>query len=137
MDDGSGTKEMMALLVRRLGQVVEETDNDDVAALGNPDGEPLEVHDVFRMHDGLMLTERGLALMRAAFRCWSFETAADDDGGGAFAARHRLALARHMECPYYVTDRKLYVFKESYAVMIRLLETDGQDARDFALALAG
>ena len=127
----------MALLVRRLDHVVEETDDEDLAALGNPDGEPLEVHDVFRMHDGFMLTERGLALMKAAFKCWTFETVAAEGESGAFEARHRLALARHMQCPYHVTDRKLFLFKESYAVMIRLLETDGQDARDFALALAG
>ena len=128
---------MMAMLVRRLDQLVEETENDDVAALGREDGEPLEIHDVFRMRDGLMLTERGLALMREVFECWEFEIGKGDDSGEFFAAAHKLALARSMECPYYVTDRKLWLFKEQYAVMIRLLETDGQDARDFAIALAG
>ena len=128
-------EEYMKGIVRHLNEFVDESQDAYITDMARDDEEPFGIIDIFRMHDGLMLTKTGYELMIEVFEYWEFSIIGDDSE--MFTMRQKLNLARNIQCPYFMYDRTLCVFKDEYATMIKLMEMNGQDVRDFAMAMGG
>jgi len=68
---------------------------------------------LFHHRDGLRLTSTGLAALRKQFTAYSFEIPE------TIKSKHRLGMSK-MEYPYFFTRRKLILFSEMDAMVIKL-----------------
>jgi len=68
---------------------------------------------MFKHIDGLRLTLSGFMILRKIFTVYSFEIPI------TLKARHQIGIAR-MEYPYFLTERRLVLFSEMDAMVIKL-----------------
>lgn len=68
---------------------------------------------IFRNPSGLRLSLSGFIICRTIFTVYSFQLSTD------ILSRHRIALSK-LQYPYYLTTKRLILFSEMDAVMIKL-----------------